>query len=341
MAALLCTAAVMAAPEPMAPSAALSAEFGLGFDSNPAQSSDGAAFGFAQFDLGVQWQVRDDVFFDAEGGYRDYAGANDNGTAAVRIDWIAAPEGPRSGPLTLSVEAGLYRDQLVSADARNELALSGRWQPLVTGRAELAVAGELRGQHYINRSLPWSGRPGSTVSGSTRSAARARAASRKRQGGQETGSDPNTRMETGDTAAPDMAAGFEPRRRDDGLAAVTLDGAWYFSPLLTGLVTLGLVRRASTVPIDSYDSIAADLLLSRGSAAGWTLELGLGWYRTDYEQAPQDLRRRDEGRSLALAVRRSLGRAELSCSVSWLDNRSTLAIKSFDQTVTWCGLAWQ
>ncbi|MCG6941597.1 MAG: hypothetical protein LJE69_10140 [Thiohalocapsa sp.] len=329
-----CTAAAMADSQPMVPSPVLSAELGLGFDSNPAQSSDAVSLGFAEVGLGAQWQVRDDLSFDAEAGYRDYAGANDNWTAAVRIDWLAAAEGARSDPLTLSAEAGVYRDQLVTADARNELALAGRWQPIVTPRTELVVGAELRGQHYLNSSLPWSGRPGSASRGRTRRAQRTRLSAQR--GAPGAGVD----RSTGATAL-DALAGFEPRQRYDGLAILSLDGAWYFSALLSGLGTLSLGRRASTEPAESYDNVAVDLLFSRGGVAGWTLELGLGWYRSDYDRAPQDLHRRDEGRSLALAARRPLGRAELSCSVSWLDNRSTVAIKSFAQAVTWCGLAWQ
>jgi hypothetical protein len=343
MAVLFCTAAATADAQPARTPPTLSAELAAGVDSNPAQAVDGAALGFARLGLGARWQVTDDLGVAAEAWRRDYAGANDSAAAGLRIDWLAVPDAAPAGPLALSAEAGLYRDQLVPADARNELALAGRWVPLVTARTEIAAAAELRRQYYLNRSPPWSGRPGSASGADIRRAESDAVAVRSRSArgaaGQTAALD--HQAGPGSAAASQVATAPQPRRRVDGIATIALDAAWYVSPLLSGLVTLSLARRASTVPVESCDSLAADLLLSRAGAAGWTLDVAFGWYRTDYEQAPRDLHRRDEGRSIALALRRPLGRAELSCSLSWLDNRSTLAFKSFDQTVTWCGLAWR
>lgn len=288
----------------------LGGEVTAGYDSNPAQSHDGPELAFAQYAFDAARQTRlgeSDLTVGVSGRYRDYEAANDNYRLTLHADW-AHETAQGAGLVTLSVAGAAYRDALVPADERDEAALAVRYHHTLTARDTLGLIGEVRRLAYRNPSLPWAGRPGSgfDVQSSGRSA-RGRGVA---------------------------------VRRDDWLSGLELDATHHWSPTLSTLFSLVAARRDSPVPVDAYDRHGVGLLVRVEPMAAWRLEMGLGWSRTRYDQAPRQLERDDIQRTAGLALRRTLGPREIFCGVDWLDSDSTISERSFQQRVTQCGLAW-
>ncbi|MBK1717841.1 hypothetical protein CKO27_09340 [Thiocystis violacea] len=311
---LLCWVGPALAEQPLS----LGLEVTTGYDSNPAQSEAGMGLFFAQYAFDAARRMRlggADLTFAASGWLRDYEAANDSHRLALRTDWSRATA-QGAGLMTLSLAGAAYRDALVPADERDEAALTLRYDYILTARDTLGLMGETRRLAYRNASLPWSGRPGSSPrdhpSGSSNSSSNSSGRGRE----------------------------VEAVRRDDWLSGLGIDVTHHWSPVLATVFSLAGARRDSPVSAEAYDRHGLGLVMRIEPAASWRLELGLGWSRTRYDQAPRQQEREDIQRTLGLAVRRNLGRSEWFCGLDWLDSDSSIAGRSFRQEVTECGLAW-
>ncbi|NEV64551.1 hypothetical protein [Thiorhodococcus minor] len=144
----------------------LSGAVSLGYDSHPAQSRDGPELAFSRDSLDlsrrVPWQASR-LGLSVGGWYPDYEADNDSYRLTLRSDrshdlW----EG--MGLLRLGLEGAAYRDALVPADARDELAFSARFARILGARATVGLTAEARRLDDRNASLPWAGRPGASPS---------------------------------------------------------------------------------------------------------------------------------------------------------------------------------
>jgi hypothetical protein len=305
--ALLAAGPILAAPL----SGALEGDVSAGYDSNPAQSHEATGLAFARYVFAAVQPIGlggADVSLGASGFYTDYEAANDNYRFALNADWSGAWPGD-SGVLTVSAAGAAYRDALVPADARNEAALTLRYERILTARDSLNVTAEVRQLAYIYPSLPWAGRPGSGPSVPT-------------------------------SGQSGRARGGLAVRRTDLLSGVGVDATHAWSPTLSSVLSFAIARCSSPVPVDAYLRSGAGFLLRAEPRVDWSLELGLGWSRTAYDRAPQQQERVDNELAAGLTLRRTVHQGELFCSLDWIDSRSTVATRAFRQQVTQCGFAW-
>jgi hypothetical protein len=289
----------------------VSAAWALGLDSNPAQQRAAQERWFAHYALdGSRRTQQDGIDLDVlwDGWYRDYEGANDSYRLSAQGRWQRAFQQGR-GWLSWSLDGALYRDQLVTADERNEAALGLRYDYLFSALDEISLAFEWRALRYLNASLPWAGRPGGSVNVVS-------GAPRQRLG--------SARM----------------TRRDDHLQNCLLEFTHHWTPTFASTWALRLERLDSSVPAETYQQYGTLLGGAIELAQDWRVNLTLEWQGTEYSHAPRQLRRDDERLAIAAALRHSIGVGELFCDVSYLRNVSTLDVKSFRQTVSECGLAW-
>ncbi|MFD2111549.1 hypothetical protein [Thiorhodococcus fuscus] len=298
----------------------LSGEASVGYDTNPAQSHASEDLAFARIALGAAKTLtldQSDLRFALDGWYRDYAADNDSYRLALSSAW-SRPTARDRGLLTLSVAGAIYRDALVPADARNEAALTLRYDRILNARDTVGLSAEVRRLDYRNPSLPWSGRPGS---GSGLQLSHGRGKTSGRQG-------------------PGRQSAAREQRRDDQRSTIALDASHAWSPALSTRITLAHARNASTVALESYDrsgiGFSARFMLNHS----WLLESGLGWSRSDYSHTQRRLERRDEELNAALVIRHRLGARELFCGLDWLNDKSTIDERSFRQQVIQCGMAW-
>lgn len=302
---------VAAAAQAEEPRVELGGEVSAGYDTNPAQSRNGPELAFARyaFDVAHHMSLDDSDFAVAVGGwYRDYEADNDSYRLTLRGDW-SRMLGDGASLVKVGLEGAAYRDALVPADERNEVALVGRYARILDARATLGVNAEARRLAYRNASLPWAGRPGSG-SGN----ARYGRASTRRNG--------------------------RATRRDDDLFGLGLDLSYDLTPDLSLVLSATGARCDSPVPLQAYWRRGTGLAVKLAPAADWRLELGLSWSRTRYDRAPRGEVREDDQLGGGLALRRLLGDVELFCKMEWLDSRSTIETRSFRQQVSSCGLAW-
>jgi hypothetical protein len=305
--ALLAAGPILAAPL----SGELEGDVSAGYDSNPAQSHEATGLAFARYVFAAVQPIGlggADVSLGASGFYTDYEAANDNYRFALNADWSGTwPDD--SGVMTLSAAVAAYRDALVPADARNEAALTLRYERILTARDSLNLTAEIRQLAYIYPSLPWAGRPGSGPS------LPAASQSGRARGG--------------------LAV-----RRTDLLSGLGIDVTHAWSPTLTSVLSAAITRCNSPVPVDAYVRSGAGFQIRAEPAVAWSLELGLGWSRTAYDRAPQQQERVDNELAAGLTLRRTIDQAALFCSLDWINSQSTIATRAFRQQVTQCGLSW-
>ncbi len=221
------------------------------------------------------------------------------------------------GALAVSTEAVLYRDEIVPTDSRNEVAVRARLDRILMPRLDLMSFGELRWLGYLDPAYPWEGRPGLGRAGPSR-------------GGTSSGAHSPAALEWGGGV----------KHREDWLATLGIEGRWHLSADASGALALSCARNSSSIIPDGYDACAADLSLAVVPAPRWQGEIGAGWYRTDYDRTRSGFRRRDAGYALGASLQWNAGPSAVICELRWLENQSDLAIKSFRQTVTRCGLVW-
>jgi len=298
----------------------LSGEASVGYDTNPAQSHASEDLAFAHIALGAVKTLnleQSDLRFALDGWYRDYEADNDSYRLSLGSAW-SRPIARDRGLLTLSVSGAIYRDALVPADARNEGALTLRYDHILNARDTVGLSAEVCRLDYRNPSLPWSGRPGS-------------GSGRQNSGGC---CKPSARQ------GPRRRSAALEQRRNDQRSTIALDAIHAWSPTLSTRITLAHARNASTVALESYDRNGIGLLAQFMLNNAWRLESGLGWSRSDYSHAQRRLERRDEELNAALVIRHRRGARELFCSLDWIDSDSTIDVHSFRQQVAQCGMAW-
>jgi len=206
----------------------------------------------------------------------------------------------------------LYRDQLVSADERNEAGAGLRYQRVVSARSELAWSAQLRWLGYHNPSLPWAGRPGGSSIG---------APVGRRQG---SGAGPGLRLE----------------RRDDLLAGLAMGSTFFLSPDFDATISAHYDRLSSPVEVEAYRQAGAGLSARLAPAPDWRIELALDWRRREYDHAPRHLERNDQRVSLGASLRHFVADTEIYLAAAYTDNDCTLEQWSFRQMVAECGIAW-
>jgi hypothetical protein len=283
----------------------------IGLDSNPAQRREASALAFARYSLDAgrrtRWRLLDieGVF---AGWYRDYEGANDSYRLAAQGRYLQETQQGR-GLLSLALDAALYRDQLVAADERNEAALRLRYDFLSGARDELGIALEYRALAYRNSSLPWAGRPGGV----------------------------NKRLSS---ARAQQEQKHRAVRRDERSTRLLFDVVHHWTQTLSGALNISFARLDSNAPAEAYRRYGAALQTDFELTPDWLLAFTVAAYYSDYDQAPRQWRRQDRLRFADLALRRTMGAAELICAVSYQHNASSIDVKSFRQTVSECGLLW-
>lgn len=319
LAASVCGWAASAA-EPPASSVRVDAALGTGYDSNPAQSRDAEGLFFADIALtlagplgamagGLDWRL--------DAWYQDYEGPDDIGRVALGGIWQRALDGGL-GWLAISTEAALYRDEIIPTDSRNEIGMRAQLDRILLPRLDLMTFAELRWLDYLDPAYPWEGRPGSVRTGSASTAA-------GRAGAQS-------------AMLSEWRGGLQSRA--DWLANLGMEGRWHLSADTLGAMGVGCAYNTSTIRPDGYDECAADLSFSTVPAPKWQFQIDAAWYRTLYDRTRSGYRRRDTGYGIGASLHWSAGASEVLCELRWLENQSDLAIKSFQQTVTRCGLVW-
>ncbi|MBN2885241.1 MAG: hypothetical protein JXM75_00840 [Chromatiaceae bacterium] len=251
----------------------------------------------------------------ASGWYRDNESAND----AYRLDLLGAwsrESASGRGLWQLDLSAGAYRDALVPADERDEVAIGLRYDHLLSARQTLGLSAELRRLDYRHVTGPWAGRPGSAPNPES-----ARASDLK-----------NGARNQGQSARP----------REDRALTLGLDLTQYWSPDLSTQLALTYAANESSVRLEGYRRPGLTGLMRWDLSDLWRLEAGAGWLLSRYGANPREREREDRQLSLNLSVFHRLARsaAEWQCRLEWLDNDSTLADYSFQQWVTDCGLSW-
>lgn len=289
----------------------LSGAVSLGYDSNPAESRDGPELAFARYSLDLSHRIplqTSMLGLSVGGWYRDYEADNDSYRLTLRSDWSHDLwEG--LGLLRLGLEGAAYRDALVPADERDEVAISVRLARILNARATVGLTAEARRLAYRNTSLPWAGRPGSGPAGQ---------GSGRSEG-----------------AGRGLAT-----RRDDDLYSASLEMSYDWSPDVSTRLSLTGARCDSPVPVQAYWRQGAGLALEVMPGADWRIGLGLTFSRTAYDRAPRHLERTDDQLGASLEVRRDLGAVEGFCALAWTNSDSTVESRSFRQWVSTCGLAW-
>jgi len=297
----------------------LEGSIALGFDANPAQTRTGPELAFARYAVEAwrSWSVSDGQTLSLSGGgwYRDNESAND----AYRLDLMGEWSRETASGLglwQLDLNAGAYRDALVSADERDEVAIGLHYGQLLSARQTLGLSAELRRLDYRHVTEPWAGRPGSTPNPES-----ARASDLK-----------NGARNQGQSARP----------REDRALTLGLDLTQHWSPDLSTQLALTYAANESSVRLEGYRRPGLSGLLRLELSELWRLEAGAGWLLSRYDETPRDHEREDRQLSLSLSAVRRLARsaAEWRCRLEWLDNDSTLADYSFQQWVTECGLSW-
>ncbi|NEX19961.1 hypothetical protein G3480_06480 [Thiorhodococcus mannitoliphagus] len=289
----------------------LGLDLSAGYDTNPAQSQEGPELAFARYAVTLSRPIpwnESNLGLSIGGWYRDYEAANDSYRLTLGADWQHDLwEG--LGLLRLALEGAAYRDALVPADERDEIAVTARVARILNARATLGLTAEARRLAYRNASLPWSGRPGSSRAGA--SAGRS------------------------ESAGMGLAT-----RRDDDLFGVGLDLSYDWAPEVATRLSLTAARCDSPVPVQAYWRHGVGLDVETIPRASWRLSLGLSLSRTAYDRAPRRDTRTDDQLGASLALRRDLGEVEGFCALAWLKSDSTVESRSFRQWVSSCGLAW-
>ncbi|MCF7977238.1 MAG: hypothetical protein K9L82_04370 [Chromatiaceae bacterium] len=309
----------------------------MGFDSNPAQSRDGPALGFAALALGVEQPLPflRGVRLEGDAWLRDYAGPNDSG----RLD-IGLVSSQMLGitQIDLWAEAGWYRDQLVTADERNENALGVLARRPLSARLDLRLFAERRWLDYRNLVLPWAGRPGG-IGLSIRGQSPVIPV-RDQHGGVLTGMGcgrgPASRSSPMQDDCPQR---ISPQQRKDRFDLLALETTWFPAAKLSLMLGLDSGWRESSLALDSYRQQAVRLALTFDPSPNWSLIADTGLSRRDYWQAPRTIERVDHQRWLGIALHRWLADGALYCGLDLLDSRSTIEVEAFRQWSTECG--WQ
>jgi hypothetical protein len=296
-------------------------EAGVGYDSNPAQVRAAQGAAFANLDLGLAGPpmatTRGELGWRIDAWYRAYEGMGNTGRIALSGSWDRILE-PAATTLAVSTEAVIYRDEIVPTDSRNEVALRAQLDGILTPRLDLMGFGEVRWLDYLDPAFPWEGRPGPGRRGALRMGAGAGERS---------------------LLPPEWRGGL--KHREDWQATLGLEGRWHVSAKSSAALAAVCVSDRSTIEPDGYNGCALDLSWRVSPAPKWQVQIVAGGSQTLYERTRSGFRRQDTGYAIGAALERDLGAAAVRCELQILDNQSNVAIKSFRQTVTQCGLVWQ
>ncbi|MBB1075860.1 hypothetical protein HUU62_15765 [Rhodoferax sp. 4810] len=294
----------------------------LGYDSNPAQTADATARAFVHTAVSAATHPTAAVTVGLDGWWRHYDSADTTARVEFHADW-SAETAHGLGVVTATLAAAAFRDTLVPADERNEIAFLLRYDHVLTARDMLGISGELRQLNYLHRVLPWAGRPGAAPP------------------------QPAPRQADWSSAPspphlpPPPAASVEALKRTDLLTQLGFDATHHWSATVASVLTLTLGHCASSLSPETYTQHGVGGVLRLEPARRWQLELGLDWKHLRYDQAPQQRQRRDAQRAASIALRRDFAHSSGTCRLDWLDSDSNYTERTFQQQVFSCGLDWE
>jgi len=293
-----------------------SGKLSVGYDSNPAQTNEKQGFAFVHTDLGAAYHASDALTVGFNSWFRDFTANNLISRLTLYTDW-SHDIAQDTGLLTVSLTAAAYRDTIVAADERDEMALTLRYDQVLNARNSLSIQGELRQLAYQQAALPWAGRPGSD-------------AREPNAGGRKI-------IKPFEIAPNDNDASG----RTDWQSAVRIDLTHYWSPTRSSLFTLGVDRCNSPIATEAYTRHSMSGVMHWKPASKWSIELNLDWSQLRYDAAPQQRERIDSQRGLGFELRRRLQLNGMwFCRIDWLESTSTHSERGFQQQVNSCGLAW-
>lgn len=289
-------------------------EAALGVDSNPAQARHAKEMAFAQYTFSARQDIplnRDAITLTLDGNYRDLEGDNDNQRLQLGAHWSYPLKSGRS-TVQWFLSAGLYRDQLVAADERNDAFVGMDFTHTLSPRIDLNLAAQLGWLNYRNRSQPWAGRPGGGTF-------------RQAKGGGP-GGNPGT--------------GISPTRRVDLQVDLAVISTWYFSPEFDISLQADYQGLDSRVAQENYRQIGTGIDTRWLPVPQWQTQFGLAWYQRSYDGTGKAGKRHDEQLSVEGSLSHFIGDMEIYIRAAFTNNHSNLQRMSFKQTITECGIGW-
>ncbi|PQJ96376.1 hypothetical protein, partial [Chromatium okenii] len=252
-----------------------------GYDSNPAQTNVNQGFAFVHTDLDAAYHASDALTVGINGWNRDFTANNLMSRLTLYSDW-AHDIAQGLGLLTVSLAAAAYRDRIVPADERDEMALMLRYDHILDARNNLSISGELRQLAYQQAALPWAGRPGSDP--------------REHEMRERNPIKPLEIMQNGADASG----------RTDWQTATRLDLTHYWSPTRSSVLTVSIDRCASPIATEAFMRHNIGGVLRWEPRPKWSLEFNFDWSRLRYDAAPQQHERIDLQRGLGIELRRRI-----------------------------------
>lgn len=289
-------------------------EAALGIDSNPAQARKANTMAFAQYNFSAREGIpleRESLALSVDGHYRDLEGDLGNQRVQLAAHW-SHPLGGGGRTLSWSLAAGMYRDQLVPADERNEALIGLELLSVLSPRIDLNLSARLAWLDYINPSQPWTGRPGGNSS---------RQVNARGKGG-------------------NPGAGLSAVQREDVQGNLGIESTWYFSADLDVSIRADYQVLDSQVALENYRQVGIDINTRWLPAPRWQTQLGLAGYRRDYDGSGMTRDRIDERFSVEGSLSHFVGDIEIYLRAAFADNHSTLRRMRFKQTITELGIGW-
>jgi hypothetical protein len=102
----------------------------------------------------------------------------------------------------------------------------------------------------------------------------------------------------------------------------------------------GYAEGNSSLDSETFSRLHVGFFLEWIPAALWRMELGGGWKESRYDEAPENINRRDITRFAYVELGRRFGALEAYSRLSWLENDSPLDVESYTQKVIQCGFSW-
>ncbi len=282
-----------------------------GYDDNPAQRPSGDPEGFLRYGVAIARELtrNDDLWsLEMQGRYQDYEGGGDNHRLALALGWQRSLNAGKAA-LSLILDGALYRDRLIAADERDELGMTLDYRQLASASVELKGSAEIRWLDYRNLSLPWGGRPGGMIA-------------------------------NGFGATPGQGMRPSSTRHQDLWRSISGEMGYYPHPDIVLALRAHYGRLDSSSAPEEYGQYGAGLFMAYQFAADWTLELALDGYERSYEQTGFRIQREDSAYTLSLRLQRDWEKMSFHLGLTRSENDSSIRQKSFQQTVTESGIAW-
>jgi len=134
---------------------------------------------------------------------------------------------------------------------------------------------------------------------------------------------------------------FEPVRRDDRLETLGSSVSWLPIRGITLTLAGEYARFRSSIEFEAYRQQRVGGSVAWDPSAVWHCELGMEWFETEYDAAPEcEGSRADHTRHVGATISRFFGTFEAYVLFHWWDNDSPVDVEAYSETVTQCGLGW-